>query len=171
MTRYSVVPSESKVWISARSSLHPIDSESSGLEGSIEAEVLGGGRLNLAVPPKARIEMAVERLSSGNALYDREMRRRVDVRRYPLIEGELTSMEETDRDGRYRATGEVTFHGVTRSYTDELTLTWPAPDSMCLEGEHTFDIRDFALEPPKIMMLRVYPEVTVRIRVLARREG
>ena len=28
-----------------------------------------------------------------------------------------------------------------------------------LEGSHVFDIREFGMEPPKIMMLKVYPDV------------
>jgi hypothetical protein len=34
-------------------------------------------------------------------------------------------------------------------------------------GEHVFDIRDFGIKPPRILMLRVEPEVTVRIRLVA----
>jgi hypothetical protein len=36
-----------------------------------------------------------------------------------------------------------------------------------LEGESTFDVRDFGMEPPKILMLRVHPEVNVRVQIFA----
>jgi hypothetical protein len=36
-----------------------------------------------------------------------------------------------------------------------------------LMGRSTFDIRDFGMEPPRILMLRVHPEVTVRIDLVA----
>ena len=77
MVKFFIDPNRSKVWIDARSSLHPIHSETGGLEGWFQAELLGGGRLNPTVTPRARLELPVERLSSGNPLYDREMRRRV----------------------------------------------------------------------------------------------
>ena len=40
-----------------------------------------------------------------------------------------------------------------------------------LEGESTFDIRDFGLNPPRILMLRVEPTVVVRIELIARTVG
>lgn len=168
MPRFNVVPSDSRVWIKARSSLHPIDSESSGIEGFVEAELGPDGNLDLSVPPKARIKMAVELLSSGNMFYDREMKRRVDARRFPTIDGELTAASRSGSDGRYIMTGEVTFRGVTNSYRDEMTLDHNGDGTICLEGEHTFDLRDFEFDPPRILMLRVYPEVTVKVRVVAR---
>ena len=76
--------------------LHPIHSETDGLEGWFEADVLGGGRINPTVDPRGHLELPVERLSSGNPLYDREMRRRVDARRHPTIAGDLTAMESTE---------------------------------------------------------------------------
>lgn len=170
MTRYLLMPERSTVRITARSSLHPIQSESPGLEGYVETETVDGS-LDLSNSPTGHLEMAVARLSSGNALYDREMRRRVDARRHPLIEGELDSIEAGPGDGRYLVSGRVSFHGVSRSYTDEMRLSWPSEATMCLEGEHEFDLRDFSLEPPKVMMLRVYPEVVVGVRVLAKAQS
>ena len=168
MRHFEVVPQESRVWIHARSSLHPIDSESAGIEGHVDCETLGGGRLNLNVRPTARIEMPLRALTSGNPLQDREMMRRIDARRYPAITGELTDMRSDDGDGVYAVTGDVTFHGVTRSCADQMKLSWASDEQLVLEGEHTFDIREFSLEPPKILMFRVHPDVTVRVRIVAR---
>ncbi len=39
--------------------------------------------------------------------------------------------------------------------------------SLRLEGERVFDIREFGMQPPKILMLRVYPEVSVRVSIEA----
>ncbi len=171
MGSYRIVPDESLAWIEARSSLHPIHSENRGLEGSVELEILAGPRVDLAAPVGGRVELPLERLSSGNPLYDREMRRRVDARRYPTITGELTGMKETGREDRYLVQGEVTLRGTTRHYEDEMTLSGREEGVICLEGEHVFDVRDFGMEPPKIMMLKVYPEVRVRVRVVAQREA
>jgi hypothetical protein len=44
-------------------------------------------------------------------------------------------------------------------------------DTIRLNGESTFDIRDFGMEPPRILMLRVEPEVVVRVEIVAVREG
>jgi hypothetical protein len=34
-----------------------------------------------------------------------------------------------------------------------------------VEGEHTFDVRDFNVRPPKILMLKVNPDMMVRVHV------
>jgi hypothetical protein len=92
LPRYRIVPERSWVEIHARSSLHPIESRTDGLEGFLELEVMSGGRVDLTVPMAGRLSLDVARLSSGNALEDRELRRRFDSRRFTTINGELTEM-------------------------------------------------------------------------------
>jgi hypothetical protein len=41
---------------------------------------------------------------------------------------------------------------------------------LVVEGEHTFDMRDFDVRPPRFLALQVLPEVTVRARIVAGRE-
>jgi polyisoprenoid-binding protein YceI len=171
VTKYKIEPGHSRVSIEARSSLHPIHSETDGLEGWFEADVLGGGLINPTVDPKGHLELPVENLSSGNPLYDREMRRRLDVRRHPTIGGDLTAMKPTDDDGRYQVSGEVTFKGATNPYTDEMLVSFPEDGVVHLEGSHEFDIRDFGMQPPKLLTLRVYPDVTVTVAIVARSDG
>lgn len=166
--RYDVDPERSQIWIGARSSVHPVNSESRGLSGYVDVTVDGAGQLEPGVVPTARLELPVDRLSSGNPLYDREMRRRVDARRFPTISGALHSLRRVGA-GRYAAEGDVTFRGVTRRVADELTVSVPEEGSLVLEGEHVFDVREFDMEPPRILMLRVHPEVRVRVRVVAER--
>ena len=170
MGRYRIVPERSWVQIRARSSLHPIDTRTDGLEGHLDLELLGAGRVNVGSQPRGKLSLRVERLSSGNPLEDREMRRRIDARRHPTIEGELTGLEETGT-GRYRVRGDLTFRGVTRTYEEEMTLVAPDGHSIELEGEATFDIRDFGMKPPRILMLKVEPEVRVTAHVVAEMEG
>lgn len=157
--------------INARSSVHPIHSETDGLEGWIDIEVLGGGRVNLTIPPKAELSLPVDQLKSGNSLEDRELKRRIDARRFPTIDGQLTEMKETGRDGRYLVSGDVTFRGTTRSYEDEMTVDQVDDKTIKLDGTSTFDIRDFGMEPPRILMFKVQPDVTVTVEIVAEKEA
>jgi YceI-like protein len=168
MPRFQIVPNRSQVWIEASSSLHPIHGEARGLEGSVVAELLDGG-FDLSTPPKISLALPVEALKSGNRLEDAEMMRRVDARRYPTIRGEVQEVKENG-DGRYLVQGALTFHGVTRSEEGEITIQVTDDHTLVLEGEQTFDIRDYEVDPPKILMLRVHPNVKVRVRVVAERE-
>ena len=76
MARYDIVPERSQVLIEATSSVHPINSRTDGLEGFVELEVGASGRVDTTAEPKGELSLRVERLSSGNALEDRELRRR-----------------------------------------------------------------------------------------------
>ena len=168
MARYTVDPERSRIWIEARSSLHPIHSETKGLEGWLDVEIEDGGQLSLSVAPKALLELPVELLSSGNPLYDREMRRRIDAPRYPTIRGELTEMKALEEESHYAVRGDLTFRGVTQSVDGQITISRVDDGTIQVHGEHEFDIRTFGMDPPRILMLRVYPEVKVRIEVVGR---
>lgn len=171
MARYRIDPARSRVVIDAKSSLHPIHTETGGLEGWLELDVQGGGRVNPKVEPKAHLELPVDQLRSGNPLEDRELKRRIDARRFPTIQGDLTSMEATGKDGRYLVRGDVSFKGVTRPSEDEMTLSVEGDDSIRLRGSSVFDIREFGMEPPRILMIKVAPDVTVSVDIIAEKEG
>jgi polyisoprenoid-binding protein YceI len=163
--RFTFDTNRSCVWVNARSSLHPINTETRGLAGWIEASVLADGSLDLASGVSGRLELSTDRLSSGNMLYDRELKRRIDARRYPLIEGQITSVAECDGDDIYLVTGDLSFHGHTRTFAHEMSIRLPDQRRIELTGEYVFDIREFNMEPPSMLMLKVYPEVAVRIEL------
>ena len=168
MARYRIDPGRSRVAIQATSSLHPIHSETDGLEGWVE---LVDGEAESGVATGAHLELPVDRLRSGNPFEDRELRRRIDARRFPTITGDLTSMEATVHPGRYMVRGDVTFKGVTRPQEEEMTMELEGRESIRLQGSSVFDIRDFGLEPPRILMVKVAPDVTVTVDITAQREA
>ncbi len=175
MARYHIVPERSRVWIDARSNVHPIHSSTDGLEGFIDldgpdVDADGGEPVAVGDNPSGKLSLRLDRLSSGNRLEDREMHKRVDVRRYPTIDGVLTGMKPAGADGRFTVSGDVAFRGVTRPCEDEMSVTPVDDRTICLEGRSTFDIRDFGMEPPRILILRVEPEVVVRVEIIAMRE-
>ena len=170
MTRYRIVPTRSRVWIEARSNVHPIRTEATGLEGWLDLDI-GAGTINVDQPLSGHLEFPVDNLKSGNALEDRELQRRIDVRRYPAIMGDLKSMKQTDEASRYMVGGDLTFRGTSRSYEDEMTIELRDDRTLEMSGESIFDIRDFGMDPPRILMLKVQPEVTVRVEIIAEKES
>jgi polyisoprenoid-binding protein YceI len=171
VARYRINPDRSQVWFDGKSSLHGIHSSTDGLEGFIELDLDGEGHLDPAVKPSAKLSFPVVRLTSGNKLEDRELQRRVDARRFPNIEGVLDQMDRSGDDGTYRVSGNVTFRGETRHQEGEMTLKAVDDRTIQMAGSSRFDIRDFGMEPPKMLMLRVEPEVDVRVEIVAEKEG
>lgn len=169
VSRYKISPTRSRVWIDAKSSLHPIHSSTDGLEGFVELDGDGSERLEVS---SGKVSLPVDRLSSGSRLEDRELQKRVDARRFPTIDGVVTEMTPLDgKDGHYRVTGDIAFRGVTRPHQDDMTVTTVDDRTIRLEGSSTFDVREFGMEPPRILMLRVEPEVAVRVEILAEKEA
>ena len=142
--------------------MHPIEGRATELTGTLDVEVADGVVTGLH---SGRLEVPVRSLRSGNPLEDGELQRRVEARRFPVIVGEVRNATALD-GGRLRVDGDLTFHGVTQSVTGEVRIATEG-DRVVLEGEHVFDVRRFDITPPRILMLRVHPEVRVHIRLVA----
>jgi len=170
LARYTFDSVRSCVWVSGRSSLHPINTETRGITGWFEASTRDDGSLDLDLPVSGELELAVERLTSGNQLYDRELRRRIDARRYPTIAGRVSKIEAAGAHPRYVVTGDIEFHGKTRTFEHEMHIE-VHEEAVVLKGDDVFDIRQFGMKPPSMLMVRVYPEISVRIELHGTRDG
>jgi len=166
VARYAVVPERSSISIEARSSVGPIHWRAVGPKGWIEMHV-SGGAVETEPVPTARLELAIESLSSGNALYDAELQRRIDARRYPRAVIELREVAAVGDSPRYQLQGDLTFHGVTREVRGTVTTQFTADGGIRVDGEQVFDIRDFNVPSPTILMLKIFPDVRVRLDVEA----
>ena len=106
----------------------------------------------------------MERLTSGDALYDRELRQRMDARRYPTIAGRLAGIVLGDTHADYVVTGEISFHGKTRTFEHGMQIS-VNDEGVALTGDDVFDIHEFGMKPPSMLMVSVYPEIAVRVEL------
>jgi polyisoprenoid-binding protein YceI len=171
VAHYRIVPERSIASIEARSNVHPIRSRTDGLEGYVHLEMGTDGVIDLSAATAARVSLPVARLSSGNRMEDREMQRRIDARRYPTIDGVLDRLEPTGTDSTYLVSGDVTLRGVSRRHEDQMTIHLVDDRTIALAGKSRFDIREFGIEPPRILLLKVEPEVDVHVDIVAVKEG
>ncbi len=170
LTRYTFDSVRSCVWVSGRSSLHPINTETRGITGWFQAATRADGSLDLGQPVSGELELAVERLTSGNQLYDRELRRRIDARRFPTIAGRLVHIALQGAHPDYMVTGEISFHGKTRTFEHGMQIECSG-EGIALTGDDVFDIREFGMKPPSMLMVRVYPEISVRVELHGTRDS
>jgi DNA-binding PadR family transcriptional regulator len=167
--RFSVMADRSVVLIEARSTVGPISFGVIGLTGWIEAEASDGG-IRLSPDTAAHLDISVDGLRSGNSLYDAELLRRIDARRFPTASIDLHDASELGFGNRYRLEGELTFHGATRSLEGTVEASLHPDHRLVVTGEQVVDIRDFGLASPTVLMLRIYPDVRVRLHVEAEPE-
>jgi len=169
MAKFEPVSGRSELSMEVESSIHPIRASTTKLKGYFEAELLEDGRLDLSIAPAGRLEVYIESLESGNKLIDLEAQRRFDIRRFPSIIAEVVEIRTMDGDGHYQASGDLTFHGKTQRFENGLVVTQIDERTITMSGEITVDVRDFGIEPPRILVLKVYPIVKVRLKVVAER--
>ena len=167
--RYEVVPERSAVLIEARSTVGPISFGALGITGSVEVDV-GCGEILAESSPTARIEIPVSDLRSGNRVYDAELLRRIDAKRFPHVSLDLSGCTAIGVGNRFRLGGAVTLHGLTRPFVGTGVVTLRDDRILEVSGEQVVDIRDFGIESPTVLMLRIYPDVTVRLQIEAERD-
>jgi hypothetical protein len=167
--RFELVPERSRAWTRSRSSFVPISGQANAVEGWADLLLDGEGRIDLSVPPTARVEVPVERLRCGNPLYDWQAPRLLDAVHHPLIVAELVSVEPVPGRDRYRAVGNLEIAG--GSHPVECDLSVYLRDGIELEADWQFvvDIRHYPIDLPPNMRLRTYPEIDVRVHLEALR--
>lgn len=160
---------ESKVAIHADSSVHPVHGDIP-VRGEATVDVRDGA-LDVGSAASGFIEADVDSLKSGNKLEDFELRRRLEAKKYPTMRYDVRGVNGgADRYDRYEVTGTLTFHGVSREFVEECSARLD-DGALHVEAEHTFDIREFDLKPPKIGPLHVHPEVTIRLHLVGKEAG
>lgn len=160
--RLQIDTQRSEVTLAARSSVHPIIASarpSGWFEGVVDGAFSNDARM------QGHIEIPVEDLSSGNPLIDRETRRRIDAKAYPMIVGDLTEVVDAE-PRRVLLEGEVEFYGESVLLEGELHIERSPENEPIIVGEGTVDVRWWGLKPPRLLVLKVDPEVEVSVRLV-----
>lgn len=155
---------ESTVALEASSSMHPIHGEIHEIRGQAVVEVVDG-RIAPGQPPIGFIEADVDALKSGKKLEDIALRKQVEAKKYPTIRYEVRSAEGGPE--QYKVAGAFTFHGITQEFVAEASATLDG-GVLRVEAARTFDIRDFGVQPFKILTLKVHPEVKLTLHLVGR---
>jgi polyisoprenoid-binding protein YceI len=168
--RFVVDTAQSTVQVGLRVNLHPSHINANALAGYIECEIDDQGKPRLDQPYRAELTLPVDAIKSGNGIQDREMRRRFDISRYPEITAVVTHGEALDGEGRYRATAQLTMHGVTKDITGDLTLG-VSGTTMTVDGQQVMNVKDFGIDPPRLIILKVEPDVDLQVHIVAQRQS
>ncbi|MDX1522897.1 MAG: YceI family protein [Anaerolineae bacterium] len=170
MPKFEPVRERSRVVVvEGHSTIHPIRSVSHEMEGWFEAEFLDGGELDPSFSTAGRIEVFIDDFSTGNSFLDHELRRQLDTRRFPSVLAELVDIRPQEGPDNYWATGDLTFHGETQRLENDLRVKYVNDQTIEVNGEITIDVRNFNVDLPNLMFLKVHPVIKVTLEIVAER--
>ncbi|MHB8513156.1 MAG: YceI family protein [Actinomycetota bacterium] len=153
---------KSTVQIRADSNVYPIVVRTHAISGTATCgEILHG---QLIGELSGFVELEIRTLHSWNPLADFQMRRSVEVGRFPILRYELTQISGGPK--RFMLVGALVFHGVRREFESDVRVH-SSRESVVVEGTHEFNVLEFGVTPPRILNMQVYPDVRVRARLVA----
>jgi polyisoprenoid-binding protein YceI len=165
MARFRVSPERSHVTATVKATLQQIEVVAKNLTGTFSADV-SDGRLT-GTPPTGDFDLRVADLSAGNPLFDLDLRRTLDAKKFPLVAGSIRSVEATEAPGDYTVSGDLRFHGVAQSVSGRVSLKPLPGGALELDGEMTILLGDFGIKPRRMLMLSVDPQVHIVAHVVA----
>jgi polyisoprenoid-binding protein YceI len=154
--------SDSVVELEAKSSVHPIHADIKNLRGEATVEVVDG-KIEPGSDTSGWVEADVDQLLTGNKLEDMALRKQIDSKRYPSVRYEVRSVDGGPEN--FKVTGTFEFHGQTQEFTESARAALNG-DLLTVDAEHTFDIQDFGVKPFKILSMRIYPDVTLKLHLI-----
>jgi len=165
---HTLIPERSAVVLDVATSLGPVTFGANGIEGFIEAAV-HDGVVDGTHPAAAHLELLVNRLTSGNSAYDGELHRQIDARRFPTAYVDLYEAVPVDWPSvTFQVRGEVTLRGMTVPASGVVVAERREPGMLVVSGEESLNISDYGIPPPSLFMIKIDPEVKIRLYLEAR---
>lgn len=160
------VESGTALAIQARSSIHDTTTSFPKVTGTVEADP---DTLETA-GATARFTVDMSEFDAGDWLKNRKLRKDLELSKYATSEFELREVRDVVRDGdafTAVAVGVIRYRGreVQMQIQGKGTMT---ADAIEATGSFDLDIRELGMQPPKILMFKVEPEVTVSVTLRAR---
>ena len=167
VAHFEPIPDLSILSLEGQTSLQPIHTSTNKLEGSFDIALSEPGKFDLSVPPNCNFEIYVSDLKSNAPYLDRVVQERMDMRRFPHIRAAITNLQEKG-ENIYAAVGQLTFHGVTAREEGELFIKWLDDTTIEVKGEIVIDVRNYGIDPPRLVAITNDPQVRARLKLVLR---
>ncbi len=160
--RYRLDPTQSRLVITGRSTLHGITTRGDQLTGEVTIDWD-------APEPAATISAPLERVRFGDFVRDGFLHRHLDVKRWPTATFTLTGATVVGAGTEHRAslTGTLSYRSHSAPITAEATARHDA-SRLDASAHFALDLRDFGLTPPKLLGLEVEPVVHIDVTLVGR---
>ena len=162
----------SRVGFDAKSTLHDFTGVTSETSGTFVATLARPG-----VGTTGHVEATAASIDTGVEDRNAEMRRILDVERFPAVTFDLASYEATTVDPKTGAStgtgrGRFTMHGVAHDLAMPLRISLDEGRRVVIEGETPIRMSDYGVLPPKKMgLITVTDEARLWVSLRARSLG
>jgi hypothetical protein len=166
VAHYRVDSAASRLTVQARSKIHDTSTTFSRITGEVDADpdLLGSS-------PSASFTVHMGSFDSGSWMKNKKLEKDLDLDRHPEAVFELRALQDVVRaaDGAFTATAV----GAIRYRGREVTVNVAGRgrvDARGIEATGSFDldIRQVGMQPPKFLMFKVDPEVTIEVTLVCR---
>lgn len=167
MPSYNVDTGRSQLVVRARSSIHDTNTTFTKISGTVQAD--SATLEDTGATASFQVDMGS--FDAGDWLKNRKLKKDVDPGRYPTATFELSELRDVKRndDGSFaaKAVGTLAWRG--RNVTLEVAGKGTMDDNgIDATGTFDLDIRELGMEPPKFLMFKVDPEVTIEVTLRAK---
>jgi polyisoprenoid-binding protein YceI len=141
--------------------------------------VTGEITLNPEAPDSSRVQIQapVASFDSGNDRRDRKMRRVTEASRYPLVRFRSDDVRPDSWGrsadgfaGRWRTTGQLTFHGRTHD-VEALVTVRTTKDSVFARTRFPVSLTQFDVDRPELLFVPIADTIRIDARVIGRRSS
>lgn len=163
----SVRTAASQITYAGTSALHDWTGTSRRVTGTVD--------LDRAAPARSSftIQAPVASFDSGNGRRDRTMREATEVSRFPTVRFTSRSIQVRSwngrsgaRSGRWRVTGDLTFHGRTRRVRVDVEAR-EANGRFVATGSFPISLADYGVERPGIGPVKIGDEIVLSFEIVA----
>ncbi|MBL8841102.1 MAG: YceI family protein [Planctomycetes bacterium] len=171
-SRFSVVPSLSRVGFDAKSTLHDFSGATAKVEGDFTTALATPG-----VACSGRVVVDAASLNTGLEGRDEAMRDHLAVADHAQIVFEWNGFDEAVVDAKAqtvkgRALGKLSIRGVTREVAMPVQVTVDASRRVAIEGQLAIELPDYEVPvPSQLGVIGVDKTITLWIALRARCEG
>ena len=157
-------PGHSRIEVAVKASLHSFTGQLDRYEAFVALDDQGNVK-------QARVRFDFHAFTTGKPDRDKAMHAWEQTDTFPLGEFVLTALRPAPGGQGFEATGNFTFHNVTRSVTFPITISHDGT-LYAIDGQVSLDTRDYGLPVIRMMaVLRVDPVVVVRFHLQGRRSS
>lgn len=163
-----VLSSESSITYSGTSPLHDWEGTSQRVTGRLDLDREVPARSQLA------IEAPVASFDSGNRTRDRTMREATEADRFPTVRFASQSIQVRSwsgspgsRTGRWRVTGTLTFHGVSRTVSVDVAAR-EQRGRFIATGSFPIDLSDYGVDRPGVGPVKIGDRIRLSFTIVGR---